>query len=135
MAISGGRSGLFIPTDLGQPKQLLVAEGPTDTAALLDLGFATVGRPSCNTGNALVVRLVRSSKCVETVVVADHDAPGKRGASDLASQLVGYCRSVRVIAPPDGIKDARAWLISGATHNDVIQAIQKVTAWRVAVRS
>jgi len=36
LAVTGGREGLFIPTDLTYRELLLVAEGPTDTAALLD---------------------------------------------------------------------------------------------------
>ena len=134
-AIAGSRSGLFVPVDLGHPEQLLIAEGPSDTAALLDLEFAAVGRPSCNTGKSLLTMLVKSIEYVEAVVVADHDAPGKRGAADLASQLVVYCQSVRVIAPPEGIKDVRAWLISGATHNDIIQSVQSAAVWRIAIRS
>jgi len=42
-AVTGGREGLFIPADLPQGGELLIAEGPTDCAALLDLGFAAAG--------------------------------------------------------------------------------------------
>jgi hypothetical protein len=50
LSVKGGREGLFIPegvgpdcpfTDVGQ---LLICEGPTDTAALFDLGFNVVQR-------------------------------------------------------------------------------------------
>lgn len=46
-AVTGGKEGLFIPSTVEpQPNRLLVSEGPTDTAALLDLGFNNaVGRP------------------------------------------------------------------------------------------
>lgn len=45
LSVRGGPEGLFVPADLGQPERLLIAEGPTDTASLLDLGLAAVGRP------------------------------------------------------------------------------------------
>ena len=52
LSVRGSKEGLFLPAGLEGGQQLLVAEGPTDTAALLDLGFAAVGRPSCTGGAA-----------------------------------------------------------------------------------
>jgi hypothetical protein len=59
LAVRGGREGLFVPSGLAATNQLLICEGPTDTAALLDLGFAAVGRPSCAGGTRLLVELLR----------------------------------------------------------------------------
>jgi hypothetical protein len=59
LAIKDGKEGLFYPGDLQPGGRLLAAEGPTDTAALLDLGFSAVGRPSCNGGIRHVLQLVR----------------------------------------------------------------------------
>ena len=124
-AVAGGREGLFIPNDLpNRPGQLLIAEGPTDTAALLDLGLAAVGRPSCTGGVTYLVRLVQASRADEVVVVADADAPGQRGAEALAATLVAYVPRLRVIAPPHGVRDARAWLRAGATVADLNAAIK-----------
>src|SRR5207253_1067400 len=46
-AVKGGKEGLFIPEDRNaQSSPLLIAEGVTDAAALLDMGFTNVvGRP------------------------------------------------------------------------------------------
>lgn len=120
LSVKGGREGLFIPEGLGDGA-LLITEGPTDAAALLDLGFNAVGRPSCTGGVKLLVELVRDRP--EVVIVADGDAPGQRGANNLAVVLAAYAPAVRIITPPAGIKDAREWKRRGATHDDVQAAI------------
>jgi hypothetical protein len=133
-AVRGGKEGLFIPSDMlpSSAEALFVCEGPTDTAALLDLGYpAVVGRPSCTGGIRLLVALMRTRQPAEVVIVADCDEPGRRGADNLASVLVAYTPAVRVITPPAGIKDARAWLQAGATRDDMNQAIELATARRL----
>jgi hypothetical protein len=69
----------------------------------------------------------------EAVIVADHDEPGQRGADRLAATLVAYAPAVRVITPPEGIEDARAWVRSGGTAADVARAIQAAPARRLQV--
>lgn len=126
--------GLFIPTDLAGDS-LLVCEGGSDTAALLDLGFSAVGRASCGTGAALLTELVKLRQPQKVVIVADGDAPGLRGAESLASVIVAYSPAVSVITPPAGIKDARRWKQAGATNQDVNQAIEAAPVRRLAVRT
>lgn len=132
ISLAGGREGLFLPRDLTTAGPLFIAEGPTDTAALLTLGFAAVGRPSCTGG----VRLVRDfARGRHAVVVADGDQPGQRGAATLARVLAIYCPSIRTIRPPAGIKDAREWLRHGATAVDVLAAVERAEPLRVRVRA
>lgn len=136
-SVAGGREGLFLPSASdGSDSRLLIAEGPTDTAALLDMGFVSVaGRPSCTGGIRLLVDLVRLRRPPEAVIVADADEPGRRGASNLAAVLLVHVPVVRVIGPPEGIKDARAWLRTGGTRKDVEQATAAAPARRLAVRT
>jgi DNA primase len=134
LSVRGGHEGLFVPNFLKPRGRLLVAEGPTDTAALLDLGFSAVGRPSCTGGVKLLVELVQQHRPGGVVIVADADAPGRRGAERLAAVLVAYCRKVRIIMPPDGVKDMRDWKRRGATTADVNAAIDKAQVQRLAVR-
>ena len=135
-AVRGGRDGLFLP--LGDPTEdrLLICEGVSDCAALLDLRFGNVvGRPSCSGGTRLIVELVKVRKPREAVIVADADAPGLRGANALASVLVAYVPTVRVIQPSDGINDARAWLRAGATRADVMKVIEAADVRRLRIRT
>jgi len=147
LSVKGGHEGVFIPEGLASPHpdplpkgegiggRLLVCEGPTDTAALLDLGLPAVGRPSCTGGVRHAVDLVRRLAVPEVVIVADADTPGRRGAENLASVLAAYSPAVRIIAPPPGVKDAREWKRRGARAADVQAAIDAAPVRRLAVQT
>ncbi len=108
-SISGSRQGLFVPLNLGTCDTLLICEGPTDCAALIDLDFDVVGRPNCTGGADLLVDLVCDWKPSNVAIIADADVPGQRGARSLAARLVGYVPGgVRIVTPP--VKDAREWV-------------------------
>ena len=134
-AVKGGREGLFLPSTVrGKAHPLLICEGPTDAAALLDMGFRTVvGRPSCTGGIKLLIEVVKWLHRPEVVIVADNDQPGQRGAAQLASVLMTAYATVRVILPPAGIKDVREWLRQGGTRQDLDKAIQAVPARRLVI--
>jgi len=122
--LCGSKQGLFIPDGIDATDRLLVCEGPTDTAAVLDWGLPAIGRPSCNGGTRDVVAYVRLHRPAEVVIVADADAPGQRGAEALAAALLPHADAVRVVQPPAETKDARAWWRSGAEAKDVLAAIE-----------
>jgi hypothetical protein len=121
VSVKGGKNGLFIPADLAEVGPLLICEGPTDTAAALDLGFAAIGRPNCNSLVEMTVRAVRDRD--EIVVVADNDAVGQVGADRLASVLALCCPCVRIVYPPNGVKDLRQWLNAGLTSAALAETI------------
>lgn len=130
----GSSLGLFMPTGLNLGQTLLLPEGASDTAALLDLGFNAVGRPSCNGGVRHTVALVRKRQPPSVVVVADADEPGNHGAQRLARSLVPCAAEVRVIEPPTGVKDVRRWKSMGATREDVMSLIRDAAPFRVVVK-
>lgn len=134
-ALKGGPEGLFIPADLSGADVLAVCEGPTDTAALLDLGLAAVGRPSCRGGLSHLVALVTARDIRSVIVFADNDAVGVNGAEDLANVLMAYAREVRVVRPPAGIKDVRAWVQGGATREVVQAAIDAAAPGKLKITS
>jgi DNA primase len=135
--VKGGREGLFMPIgERPDSSPLLVAEGVTDTGALLDMGFVDViGRPSAAGGIKLLVELVRARRFPEVVIVADADTAGRQGASNLASMLVAYTRSVRVIEPPEGIKDVRDWWRAGGQRLDVEQRVADAAVRRLVIQT
>jgi DNA primase len=136
-AVTGGKEGLFIPTTEHIPGiPLIITEGATDAAALLDLGFPNVvGRPSCTGGTKHLIALIRSRCTNGLVIFGDADESGRRGASNLASVLRVYLPAVQVIEPPGGMKDLRAWKQAGATRADIVQLIQAAPLLRLAIRT
>src|SRR5262249_55252691 len=136
-AVKGSKQGLFIPSNqAASNSRLLICEGPTDTAAMLDMGFSNVvGRPSCTGGATLLAGLGRSRQPADIVIVADADEPGLHGADCLGSALVMYCRTLRVICPPGGMKDVRDWHRSGATRKDVESAILAAPVQQLTIQA
>jgi hypothetical protein len=128
-AVAGSHNGLFWPDGLAGTSPLLVCEGPTDTAALLDLGYDAIGRPSCTGAVDMVIEAVRGLRRRDVVVVADADSPGIDGACRLARALTDAGRRPKVIRPLRG-KDARAWVRAGATRAAVAAVIANALYWR-----
>lgn len=120
-AAKGSKQGLFIPETFDQNKGAVICEGPTDTAAMIDLGFNAIGRPSCNSGIQLISELVKG---LPVAIVADSDKVGMDGASKLRDYLRKTNKRVVIIDCNDH-KDAREWLQSGATRQTVLQAIER----------
>ena len=128
----GGSEGIFTPPVSvdATPAALLIVEGPSDLAALLDMlaespalaRCVAVGRPSCTGGVAILRRLARRLRPAKVAVVADADEPGRRGADALARLLAGDGLPVRVVVPPG--KDVRQWRQSGATGADLLNLLR-----------
>ena len=132
-AVTGGRDSLFMPeTVTAGDEVLLICEGATDPIAAHGLGFTnTVGRASCTGGTAHLVALVRLRKPPRVVIVCDNDPPGTAGANALASVLALHTRDVRVIAPPDGMKDVREWTAASATRHELERLIHAASVRRI----
>jgi hypothetical protein len=134
-AVPGGKEGLFIPAMDPTDPRLLVCEGPTDVAALLDLEYtAVVGRPNCTGGVRLLADLCQRRQPGQVVILADGDEPGRHGAENLAGVLLAYRSVVRVVIPTR-FKDAREFLGAGGTRTQLEQAIEAAPARRLAVQS
>jgi len=135
-SVTGGHDGLFIPEGIDFDS-IVVCEGATDCAAMLDLGFNAIGRSCCTGGTRIIVELCRKHRTQSVVIFGDRDLSGggQRGAESLASTLRPYIPTLRVIYPPEGIKDARAWKNAGATAADVATLIQSVPLRKLAIRS
>lgn len=118
----GSRTGLFVPARLGRRGPLHLPEGPSDAAALLDLGLEAVGRPN---SSACAWEVGRVSTGRDVVLVVDRDAAGALGARALLPELERRARSVRLLSPPAPFKDVRDWVAIGAKVDDVLAAARR----------
>lgn len=129
---TGGHEGLFIPRRLTGQGPLMVCEGPTSLAALLDWGFDGIGRPFCRGGVGLLIAYLQQGRRRDLVILGDHDEakrrddgsvffPGQEGAEALSQEVLPYARSVKVVIPPTA-KDSREWKNQGASRA-VVEAI------------
>lgn len=129
-AVSGSSNGLFLPS-LSFRGILVVCEGLSDTAAMITLGFEVVGRQSClgQVGSiaAIVGTRIDRHGYSSVAIMADADRAGRQGARTLAAELPPI--PTRIVTPPDGLKDARAWLNAGAKREDVVDVIRKTSAF------
>jgi DNA primase len=125
----GTHTGLYIPDDLqigaGVSSVLLIVEGGSDACAGFDMGLPTVGRFSCTGQTDMLADLARAMNPSVMVIVGDSDGPGRAGAERLARALRPLVRALKVIEPPAGHKDLRAWHIAGATDGDLIRLINE----------
>ena len=119
-AVKGSRAGLFYAGDPPAKGQVLIAEGPTDTACLAGKGFSVVGRPSCNGGGIYLLKMLSWKH--QAVLVADNDKPGRDGAESIAKLIKDKAASVRIMTPPRG-NDIKDWVVDYSATPAVIQAV------------
>lgn len=112
-AVTGSRSGVFYPYGayLHVPaNRVFICEGPTDTAACLDLGLFAIGRASCRGGEDIILSALHQISARECVVVCDNDGPGVEGADELLEKL----KLPKIKFVPPG-KDIRSFVRDGGT--------------------
>lgn len=115
-ALRGSRGGIFIP-DCEINPIALICEGPTDTAALLEMGFYAIGRPSCNSGGEQIKACLKRLGIRRCVIVSDNDQlkqfgnrearPGVEGAMRLKKEI-GISSAIWI--PTGRVKDVREFL-------------------------
>jgi hypothetical protein len=130
-AVAGSRRGSTVPAPLLEgrwaplpPGPLYIAEGATDTAALLAVGCLAVGRPAaipspavCAFFKEFLAKYQATHTGREVVVVGDNDPHGAgiRGALALKGFLENVLgKPVHAARPQDGFKDVREQVTGGA---------------------
>jgi DNA primase len=104
-------------------KVLFVCEGPTDTAAALDLGLFAVGRPNCCCGGPEIKIFARHHAVARVVLISDNDKPGLDGARKVGGELK---LPFAVYVPP--AKDVREFVRLGGTRA-MIECTLNNTVW------
>lgn len=122
-AVTGSHAGCFIPMTCPQ-RMTLITEGPTDTAAALDLGYYAIGRPSCSGGGPIIKQIIARQGIKRLVIIADNDEPGVKGAQTLVELLPVPCA---VVCLP--CKDLREFVRLGGSRAMLDNKINQ-TVWQ-----
>ena len=85
--------------------------------------MARPGAKACTTQLESICR----GKCV--VLMADRDPAGMDGARLLAADIRKRARVCTIITPPPGVKDLRAWMLSGCTATELAWLIRAARGW------
>lgn len=101
---------------------ILVVEGFTDTAAGLDLGFVTIGKPSGSGGLRMLSKMPLSGRIVWVIGENDSGA-GAQGMEQTYRTLRKLTKDVIKVMPPKGTKDLRQWLQQGLTREQIEQYV------------
>lgn len=123
----GQLSGRAALPDNGGP--VVVVEGMSDTAAAMDLGFVSVGRPSNLAGMEALCDLIRSRTVVilgENDRKEDGKEPGREGMVAVFQNIKRVCANVTMLMPPVHVKDLRAWKVKyGLIREGLLAAIER----------
>ena len=102
---------------------VIVVEGATDAAAAMDLGFVAVGRPSNLACMDILKDLLRGRNAI---VIGENDGfnettgqrPGHEGMIATFQVLKKVCPEVRMVLPPEHVKDLRQWVAQASLTGD-----------------
>ena len=139
-SLEGGNNGLFWPLGVSanDDSTLAIVEGPTDTAAILDLGLDVIGRPSCNSCVSMVIDFLKHKKR-PVVIVSDFDKakvlkndsisrPGQEGAEGLGDAIRPYVERYCIIYPTVG-KDSRQWVAEHGCTRETFDHVTRGATW------
>lgn len=119
-----GRLSAVVSANGSQSRTLFVCEGPTDTAAAVELGLFAVGRPNCCCGGSEIKIYARRLAVARVVIVSDNDKPGLDGAKKVGGELK---LPFAIYVPP--AKDLREFVRLGGTRA-MIENTLKGTVWQ-----
>jgi hypothetical protein len=126
-AIPGSTSGIFYPYGamhtLSPFARLYFCEGPTDTAAALDMGCFAVGRPACRGAETFIASVLEQLAPDEVVIITDNDSAGLQGTRD----LLRHIRTRKKILVPPG-KDLRRFRQDGGTR-ELLEVLLGEVLW------
>ena len=101
---------------------ILILEGFSDVAAATTLGFTAVGRPNDLGKMEMLTSLPLAGK--DVVTIGENDAgAGERGMRTAYHNLRKVTDKNRMMLPPEGVKDLRAWVGTGVTQKELIEHI------------
>lgn len=134
LTLAGGHLGLFIPEGVTPCNAEIIAEGESDTASALTLGFRAIGRPGATAVVSEVLRFFSGAIAPCPCIIADGDQVGVEGAERLADALLAANIPCRLIVPPKPHGDLREWHVDGGLTREQLQQAIEAEAVRYPLR-
>ncbi len=137
-AVPGSINGLFLPTGFFDGPRLYIVEGASDQAAMIDLRFNSIGRPSNTAGLDYLLGVCAMKQWENICIIKNADPIGSDarrltdgGANILANSIASTKKPVRIIEPdPPFAKDVREWVACGGTREDIEKHARRARLWR-----
>ena len=119
-SMAGVRRVLYRLPELQNQQTAWIVEGEKDADRLASLGFPA----TCNPGGAgkwkpEYSQQIKAAGVGTVYVIPDNDTPGCAHADAIARSVASAGLHVRIVALPEGAKDATAWLDKGHTREDL----------------
>jgi putative DNA primase/helicase len=103
------RNGTVLPES---SLPVLVVEGASDVLAAMSMGYVAIGKPGASAGLDLLSQMPLAGR--EVWIIGENDAgAGREGMEKTFAALRTATKLVRMVMPPAGIKDLRAWYATG----------------------
>lgn len=128
----GGHNGLFLPLCI-PTREVVICEGPTDTAAALSIGLFAIGRFNCCGGIGQIQEYIKRLGIKRATIVADVDQDRKINGNTINPGIQGAIALGEVIGIPSRCvtlptKDMREFVAKGGTAEH-FQAIASQNVW------
>lgn len=102
---------------------ILIVEGASDVLAGLSMGFIVIGRPNSKVHPMLSQMPLAG---LEVWVVGENDAgAGIEGMEETYALVQSMTPKAKMVLPPDGIKDLRAWYEAGLTQEALTEYVEQ----------
>lgn len=134
-SLKGGREGLFISREFTPSRPIWITEGPTDAAALCEIGLANViGKPNCSGGTDIIKRLLATHRRTPLILVSDPDECGVDGAKSLAQMVSNP--SIVIVGPSD-IREFSTKRLNNEARASILEGLtgDEVTTWQPVFRN
>lgn len=122
--VKGSRNGLIMfPYMKPCQEPLFVPEGASDVLAGHSMGLRELaGKPGRLAGLKYLIEY--GKKCYRPlIIISDRDVDGLEGAKYTANGVGNIFKYVKIVMPPPGYKDLRAWYNSGKASLDKLMCI------------
>jgi hypothetical protein len=126
ISVTGSATGLFL-SDIPVQPTVVVCEGVTDSVAALQMGYYSVGRPSCSACAEMLLKFLGLHHVKNVIIIPDNDTPGLTGADSFVKRL----KKIKWLMWIPPAKDLRRFLSMGGTREMMEEGIRSLT-WNVA---